>query len=416
MPNRLKNKILKLKESSTLVINEKSKELINQGKKVYQFGFGQSPFPVPEKIVEALKDHAHRKEYLPIQGLPKLREAISNYLQNKTGNSYPKENILITPGSKEAMLLMHIAFNGEIIIPAPGWVSYEPQAQIGSNKVHWLETSRANNWFPTADELEKKIKKIGKKKNLIFILNSPNNPSGAVCSNLKELAKVARKYKIIVLSDEIYTDLIFEKNYNSISKYYPELTFITGGLSKWCGAGGWRLGFLAVPNKLTDFLSCLKSLASESYSTVNTPTQFAATEAYSGNYEEYKNKVKGILNALGDYVYNNLKSNKVLISPPQGAFYLMPEFKNKKYKNSSKLCEVILKETGVAMLPGSDFGFKPKKMLTRLSYTDFNGTEFFKNVTNYNSIDDDMIKKYAPNVVEGVSKLSNWAKNLKDSL
>ena len=90
----------------------------------------------------------------------------------------------------------------------------------------------------------------------------------------------------------------------------------------------------------------------------------------------------------------------------------MPEFKNKKYKNSSKLCEAILNETGVAMLPGSDFGFKPKKMLTRLSYTDFNGKEFFRNVTDYNLIDDDMIKKYAPNVVEGVLKLSNWAKNL----
>ena len=89
----------------------------------------------------------------------------------------------------------------------------------------------------------------------------------------------------------------------------------------------------------------------------------------------------------------------------------MPEFKNKKYKNSSKMCEAILKDTGVAMLPGSDFGFKPKKMLARLSYTDFNGAEFFKNVISYNSIDDDMIKKYAPNVVEGVSKLSNWVKN-----
>jgi aspartate aminotransferase len=412
MLSKIKKNILKLKESSTLVINEKSKELINQGKKVYQFGFGQSPFPVPEKIVEALKDHAHRKEYLPIQGLPKLRDAISNYIKKKTGNNYPKESILITPGSKEAMLLMHIAFKGEIIIPAPGWVSYEPQAQIGLNKVHWLETSRANNWFPTADELEKKIKKIGKKKNLIFILNSPNNPSGAVCNNLKELADVARKYKIIILSDEIYTDLTFDNNYDSISKYYPELTFITGGLSKWCGAGGWRLGFLAVPSKLKEFLTSLKSLASESYSTVNTPTQFAAVEAYSGNYEDYKYKVKSILNAIGKYVYNNLKSNKVLISSPQGAFYLMPEFKNKKYKNSSILCEAILNETGVAMLPGSDFGFKPGKMLTRLSYTDFDGKEFFKNVTDHSSIDDEMIIKYAPDVVEGVSKLSNWAKNL----
>jgi len=412
MSSRIKKSILKLKESSTLVINEKCKDLIRQGKKVYQFGFGQSPFPVPEKIVETLKKNAHRKEYLPIQGLPELREVISNYLKKKTGNDYPKENILITPGSKEAMLLMHIAFNGEIIIPAPGWVSYEPQAQIGSNKVHWLETLKSNNWFPTANELEKKIKSIGKNKNLIFILNSPNNPSGAVCNNLEELAKVAKKYKLIILSDEIYTDLTFENHYSSISKYYPELTFITGGLSKWCGAGGWRLGFLAVPKKLNEFLTSLKSLASESYSTVNTPTQFAAVEAYAGNYDEYKNKVKGILNAVGNHVYNNLKSNKVLITQPQGAFYLMPEFINKKYKNSSKLCEAILGETGVAMLPGSDFGFKSKRMLTRLSYTDFDGVKFFKNVTNYNSISDAMIEKYAPNVVEGTNKLSKWAKNL----
>ena len=412
MSNKIKSNILKLKESSTLVINEKSKELIKQGKKVYQFGFGQSPFPVPKKIVDTLKNHAHRKEYLPVQGLPKLRESISKYLKNKTGNDYPKDNILITPGSKEAMLLMHIAFKGEILIPAPGWVSYEPQAQIGSNRVHWIETSRFNNWFPTAKEVEKKIKTIGKNKNLILILNSPNNPSGAVCNNLEELAKVAKKYKLIVLSDEIYTDLTFENNYNSISKYYPELTFITGGLSKWCGAGGWRLGFLAVPKKLKEFLTSLKSLASESYSTVNTPTQFAAVEAYAGNYDDYKNKVKGILNAIGNYVYNNLKSNKVLINSPQGAFYLMPEFINKKYKSSSQLCDAILDKTGVAMLPGSDFGFKPKRMLTRLSYTDFDGDKFFNHVTNHNSINDTMIEKYAPNVVEGTNKLSKWAKNL----
>ena len=412
MTSKVKYKILKLKESSTLVINEKSKELISKGKKVYQFGFGQSPFPVPEKIVEALKINAHRKEYLPIQGLTELREKISKYLLKKTGNEYPKENILITPGSKEAMLLIHIAFNGEIIIPAPGWVSYEPQAEIGSNKVHWLETSRSNNWFPSSKELEKKIKSIGKGKNLILILNSPNNPSGTVCNNLEELAKIAKKYKILVLSDEIYTDLTFSNNYKSISKYYPELTFITGGLSKWCGAGGWRLGFLAVPKKLTEFLKSLKSLASESYSTVNTPTQYASVEAYAYEHEKYKLKVRAILQAVGNYVYNNLKSNKILMAPPQGAFYLMPEFKNKKYKSSAKLCEAILRDTGVAMLPGSDFGFKPKKMLTRLSYTDFDGKEFFKNVTDCSQIDDEMIKKFAPNVVEGVSKLSNWAKNL----
>ena len=411
MNNLTKNNILKLKQSSTLVINEKCKKLIAKGKKVYQFGFGQSPFPVPEKIVTALKDNAHRKEYLPIQGLNELRDSISNYLKKKTSINYPKENIVITPGSKEAMLLLHVAFNGEIILSAPSWVSYEPQAIIGRNKVHWIQTTRENNWFPTAKQLEKKIRSL-KKKNLIFILNSPNNPSGTICQNLKELAEVAKKYKIIILSDEIYTDLTFCNKYESISQYYPEKTFISGGLSKWCGAGGWRVGFFAVPNKLSELLENIKTLASESYSTVNSPAQYAAVEAYEGDFSDYKTNTLNILRSVGNYVYNNLKSNKVLINPPQGAFYLMPEFPNKKYKNSKELCESILDETGVAMLPASDFGFEPKRMLTRLCYIDFDGNEFLKDTTSGEIIDDKKIQKYAPNVVEGVKKLSNWAKNL----
>ena len=411
MKDYTKRDIQKLKPSSTLVINEKSKDLIAKGKKVYSFGFGQSPFPVPESIVNKLKENAHRKEYLPIQGLTELRNSISKYLLKKTGILYPKENILITPGSKEAMLLMHVAFKGEIILSAPSWVSYEPQAIIGRNKVHWIETSRENNWFPTATQLEKKIRSL-KKKNLIFILNSPNNPSGTTCANLRELAAVAKKYNLLVLSDEIYTDLTFCNKYDSISKFYPEGTFISGGLSKWCGAGGWRVGFFAVPKKLSNFLKVIVTLASESYSTVNTPSQYAAVQAYEGDFSEYKKKTLNILRSVGNYVYSNLKSNKVLINQPQGAFYLMPEFKNKKFKTSSKLCEVILNETGVAMLPGSDFGFKPDKMLTRLSYTDFDGTQFFENVKDYKTISDEMVRKYAPNVVEGTTKLSNWAKNL----
>ena len=117
--------------------------------------------------------------------------------------------------------------------------------------------------------------------------------------------------------------------------------------------------------------------------------------------------------SVGNYVYNNLKSNKVLINPPQGAFYLMPEFPNNKYKTSTELCETILNETGVAMLPASDFGFSPKKMLTRLCYIDFDGMNFLKVNSQWkDSIDDKIIEKYAPNVVEGIKKLSNWAKNL----
>ena len=105
-----------------------------------------------------------------------------------------------------------------------------------------------------------------------------------------KLGKITEISKILV-SDEIYTDLTFKDNYESISTYYPEATFVSGGLSKWCGAGGWRLGFFAVPEKLSNFLDNLKSLASESYSTVNTPSQYAAVEAYKGDYKDYKSKV-----------------------------------------------------------------------------------------------------------------------------
>jgi aspartate aminotransferase len=409
--NLIKKNLINLEPSATLAINERSKELISKGKKVYRFGFGQSPFPVPNRIVSTLKENADKKAYLPMQGLPNLREAISDYLTKKTGSVFLKDNIIITPGSKEGMFLMHMAFDGNIILPAPSWVSYAPQAKIASNKVHWIQTSAENNWFPTAAELEKKIRSI-KNKNIILILNSPNNPSGTTCNNLKELSKVAKKYKIIILSDEIYTDLKFDKKYESISKYYPEGTCITGGLSKWCGAGGWRLGFFAAPKQLNMLMDNLKVLASETFSTVNSPVQYAAVEAYQGNYKEFKLKTTNILQAVGMYVYENLRSNKVLINPPQGGFYLMPEFINNKFKTSSDLCVAILKETGVALLPGSAFGFKPGKMLVRLSFTDFDGSNFLSNVSLDNDVSRFDVEKYAPNVVAGVKILSNWAKKL----
>ena len=407
----VKNKITKLKPSSTLAINEKSKDLSLKGKKIFRFGFGQSPFPIPDKIVDCLKQNANKKDYLPMQGLFDLRKAVSKYLEIRTGINYGSDNIIITPGSKEAMYLMHLAFDGEILLPAPSWVSYSPQAKIADNKVHWLKTKRENNWFPTVLDLKRKIKKI-KNKNIILILNSPNNPSGTKCNNLQELANFAKKANLIILSDEIYTDLTYSNSYESISTYYPDGTFISSGLSKWCGAGGWRLGFFAVPKKYKNFVKTLKTLASETYSTVNTPTQYAAVEAYSGNYDDYKKKTTNILKSIGEYVYRNLRSNKILINPPQGGFYLMPEFLNKKFKTSEDLCNTILKETGVALLPGSDFGFNSNRMLARLSFTDFDGEIFFRNVQNNTFISDKLIEKYAPNIAIGVKKLSNWAKKL----
>ena len=415
MTSKIKKNILNLKESSTLSINEKSKELIKSGKKIYRFGFGQSPFQIPERVVDTLKLNAHKKEYLPIQGLPELREKISNHLFKNTGVRYSKENILITPGSKEAMLLMHVTFNGEILTPAPSWVSYEPQAQIGSNKVHWLETSRENNWFPTAIELEKKLKKIGKNKNIIFILNSPNNPSGAICKNLKELAQVAKKYKLIILSDEIYTDLSFDNSYNSISEFYPEATFISGGLSKWCGAGGWRLGFFAIPNQFKKLNTTISNLATETFSAVSAPIQYAAIKAYNSNQDDYLSKSKNILKKIALEAYKKFNTNKIKVIMPDGGFYIMPDFSEllkNRFKNSVDMCNQLLKDTGVAVLPGCDFGFPKDKLVFRLSYVDFDGKKFLNSVSKDVNINDAHLKKFAPKIIEGIDKIINWSNKM----
>jgi len=407
----IKKQISLLKPSATLAINEESNRLKKIGKKIYKFGFGQSPFPIPENIILALKNNADKNKYLPIQGLEELRLAISNYLNQNNGNNFNSENIIIGPGTKELMLLTQIAFDGEILLPGPSWVSYEPQASIAKNKVHWIQTSSETNWFPTAEQLENKIKNI-KNKNLLLFLNSPNNPAGTVCKNLKEIAKIAKKYKLLILSDEIYSNLTFNDEYKSISNFYPEGTIVSTGLSKWCGAGGWRIGFFAIPNELVELKNSLKILCSESFTSVSAPIQYAAIEAYTGDYSSYLAKVKKILFSTGMYVYENLKSNVVSLAKPEGGFYLFPEFINAKFTTSSEMCKNILDKTGVALLPGSDFGLERKKMIARLSYTDFDGENFLKNTSGSKSLNTDDLEKYAPNIVNGISKLKEWSKSL----
>ena len=407
----LKNIIKNLKPSSTLKINEISRELEVKGEKIFKFGFGQSPFQVPLGIVNELKNNAHQNKYMPVQGLKELREVVAKYTSSKKDYNYNSENVIIGPGSKELMFLLQVLFEGEIILPAPSWVSYAPQAIIGRNKIQTIQTKRENNWFPTGAEIEQVILK-NKNKNYLLFLNSPNNPSGQVCNNLEEISKIAKKYNLIILSDEIYSELSFEEGFKSIASFCPEKTIISTGLSKWCGAGGWRLGYFIIPNTLNKLRDAINVLASETFTSVSAPIQYAAITAYSNDYSEYLNNSKNILRAVGNYVYENLKSNKVTINKPQGGFYLMPEFSNKSFSTSSKMCDNLLKKTGVALLPGSDFGFDEKKMLARLSFTDFNGQEFMKNVKSEKKIDNDLILKFAPKIVEGVDKLKKWSESI----
>ena len=403
----IKEKIKKLDLSATLKINELSKNLSLTGKDIIKFGFGQSPFKIPKIIVEELKKNADQKSYLPIQGLLELRKSIANYETNKKKVKISPEQIIVGPGSKELMFLLHLAFDGDILLPTPSWVSYKPQSIIANNNYKWIQTNSENNWFPTVEDLEKIVIQNPLKKYLIF-LNSPNNPSGQVLEKFDDLCRYINEKNILVLSDEIYSELTFQRDYLSIFKFCPDNVIVSNGLSKWCGAGGWRLGYFVIPNKLLNLMDSMKVLASETFSAVSAPIQYAAISAFKDDHRDYLMKSKKILNAVGNYVYENIKSNNLVMNKPMGGFYLMPEFLNKKFETSSQMCKEILNSTGVALLPGSDFGFKEERLITRLSYTDFDGENFMKNINYDTKIDNVVISNYAPRVVEGVKRLNSW--------
>jgi len=404
-------KIVKnLEPSSTLKINEISKELEDSGKEIFKFGFGQSPFEIPTNIVSALKDNANHNIYLPMQGMKKLREVIAKHVSKKKTYEYTSENIIIGPGTKELMFLLQILFDGEILLPAPSWVSYYPQATLGRNKVHWIQTKRENNWFPTAEDIEEVVSK-NKETNYLLFLNSPNNPSGLICNNLEEISSIVKKYNIFILSDEIYSELTFESSFKSISNFCPEKTIISDGLSKWCAAGGWRLGYFVIPKNLNLLMEKIKVLASETFSSVSAPIQYAAITAYNSDQSEYLKKARTILKGVGNYIYEILKSNNTIVNKPDGGFYLMPEFVNKNFSNSCEMCNDILVKTGVALLPGTDFGLPPEKMIARLSFTDFDGKKFMQNLKNNTKVNENLLQKFAPKIVEGTKRLKGWVES-----
>jgi len=408
----LQNNIIGLKASATLAINELSQKLITEGKEVFKFGLGQSPFPVPDIIVKELQKNAHQKDYLNVSGLIELREEVANYHSNKNQYKYNAESIIIGPGSKELILQTQLVLNCDLLLPSPSWVSYEPQAQIINKKVHWIKATAETNWHLDPEELDKTCASLSS-VNKLLILNSPNNPSGTTHGNLKELANVAKKHNVIIISDEIYAELDFTGEYKSITHHYPEKTIVSSGLSKWCGAGGWRLGMLVFPDELSYIRDSVRTVASETFTAVSAPIQYAAIKAYSEDHSEYLENSRLILKMIGDYIYKELSSVGVICQKPQGGFYMICDFSNVVNKtheinNDKTLCQKLLNDIGFAMLPGSDFGMEEDKLLSRIAFVDFDGSKALKMISKEKSSPDNFLDLTCPKILKGISLLKDW--------
>lgn len=214
-----------LPQSATLEINERSARLKAEGREVFRFGLGQSPFPVPSNVVDALKASAHRKDYLAVRGLQELREAVAGYHLRRQQVERSAEDVLIGPGSKELMFLLQLVYYGDLVIPTPSWVSYAPQAHIIGRQIRWLETRPENEWRLVPDELDRLCAKDPDRPRIV-ILCYPNNPTGGSyrSNELKRLARVAERYRVVLLSDEIYGELHHKGEHDSIARFYPEGT------------------------------------------------------------------------------------------------------------------------------------------------------------------------------------------------
>lgn len=414
-----------IQPSATLRINELSNQLRQEGRDIIKLGLGQSPFPVPDRVVQALQEHAHEKDYLPVKGLKALRESIAGYINRGERMRCTWEDVLIGPGSKELLFILQLAYYGDLLIPRPSWVSYAPQARIIGRSVYWLPTHAENNWQLTAEELDI-ICRDDPSRPRILILNYPSNPTGCTYTDdqLLAIANVARKYKLILLSDEIYGETHFEGKHKSIARYYPEGTIISTGLSKWAGAGGWRLGTFIFPAELRPLQDAMAIIASETYTATSAPIQHAAITAFNGgdDIDDYLNQSRRVLKVLGEYLHRRLTEMGAIVQKPEGAFYLFPNFDNFRdalarhdIKTSQALCQALLENTGVAILPASDFGFVPDHLGARLAFVDFDGAGALKLAGgDYadQSLDDAFVQQACPRLVAAMDKMEGWLDSL----
>ncbi|MBL1148560.1 MAG: aminotransferase class I/II-fold pyridoxal phosphate-dependent enzyme [Pseudomonadota bacterium] len=411
-------------ESPTLVMHNMASLRETAGQPVIKFGFGQSPFPPPAVVIEALRANAHRHDYTPVAGIPALRQAVAAHHKQFDDIDCTDKNILISAGSKALLYAAMAAFqNAAVIIPAPAWVSYGPQAELIGHEIVPLPRMAGKDWRITPDDLQQAADQCSAGRDKILIFNAPGNPDG-ICyaaDELQALAEVARKNDMLVISDEIYGRLHFENAHLSMARFYPEKTVVTSGLSKWGGAGGWRLGTAVVPEALSDLRDAMLGILSEIVSCAPTPIQMAALTAYqdSPEMQDALTRRRNILKAIGTHSYEVLTSAGIGCTKPEGGFYCFVDFMpmqdvfaKRGIKDSYGLCEALLQETGVALLAGQAFGMAPDYLSARLAFVDFDGRAALDAAKTEN-VDEAFLQKYCGKTCQGLAAIKTWLEGLK---
>lgn len=368
MAVKLSNRAKHIQPSPTLSLSAKATAMKKEGFDVISFGVGEPDFNTPDYIKEA----AHKAidgnftRYTPNAGIIELREAICEKFERENGLIYQPKDILVSPGAKASILnaLLAVCDKGDqVLVPSPYWVSYPSQVLLADAEAVYVPTTAENGYKMQAEDLEKAIKDSPCAK--VLILNSPNNPTGAVYGReeLEKIAEVCLKYNIFVISDEIYERLVYDDaehiSIASISEEMKQNTVVVNGVSKAYAMTGWRLGYAAGPNSV---IAAAGRIQEHATSCVNSITQKACVDALR-NEDDSIEKMRQEFWKRRDYLYERLMEIPHLnCKKPQGAFYIMPNvdwyLKNNKVgiENGMQFCDMLLEKYHVAVVAGLAFG------------------------------------------------------------
>ena len=364
------NKNIALMENeNAFAILSRAQELEKQGRKVINLGIGQPDFTPPQHIIDeainALRFKPHG--YTNARGLLALREEISKECFNLFKKDINPENILISPGGKPIIYLAISLLSNvgdEIIISNPSFPIYKSIINFCRAKTIYFDLKENNNFNLIADDI---IQKINKKTKLI-ILNTPCNPTGSIMneSEIKKLLNFLNNYdkKIYILSDEIYSKIIFNNKVSSLIEYSDNLDslIVINGLSKSHSMTGWRIGWGIFPKSL---INDAVKYATNIYSCVNNFSQFAAIAALNGS-QEFVSKAKiSFKERTTSLVKGFNKINGFKCVSPEGSFYCYPNIKGTGMR-SKDLQNFLLEDLGIASIDGNNFGIKNDSFL-RLS-------------------------------------------------
>lgn len=361
-------KFSEIAPSQTLAITAAAKKMRDEGQDIASFGAGEPDFDTPQHIkdacIEALQEG--KTKYTPATGIPELKTALAGKLLSENGIRYEPSQISVNCGAKHSCYNAILACcdpEDEVIIPAPYWTSYPEMVRLVGAEPYIVETKRENGWKLTAEQFEDSIS--GRTK--MLILNSPNNPTGAVYTKqeLEALVEVAASEDILILSDEIYEKLTYNGKEHvataSVSEAAKDLTITVNGFSKAYSMTGWRLGYTAAPEEIAQTISTLQS------HTTSNPTSFAqygALAALQGDQKMITDMVEEY-DMRRQYMMSRLqKINNVEVVEPDGAFYFLVDT-TKIGLNSMNLTEKLLSRYQVAAVPGAAFGYDQS---IRLSY------------------------------------------------